>query len=185
MDDDDDDDHSIDDDEDESSVEFESDPIFDDFRESPTLETLRRHAARLPHYGRQDDGRGWLLLHHAVWLGASVDVVRDLVGQHPPSVRHRSPTIWGMPLHYVNRRSPLEAVTYLVEQWPEGLQERSTIEPEGHGDQGGRLPLISAIYHDAPLDVIRYMAEQYRDAVRHKTFGGVDAGAHGGVAPEA
>lgn len=163
----DDDDHSIGD---ESSVGFETDPIFDDFMHSPTLETLRRHAIRIPHYAKQNDGQNWLLLHSAMWFGAPVEVTRDLVGQWPPAVRHRANL--GVPLHYVSCRTPLESVKFLVEQWPEGLQERSTLEPEDTGDGGGCLPLVLAIYDDASLEVIAYLAEQYPDSVRHKTFGG-------------
>jgi ankyrin repeat protein len=124
-------------------------------RRGASLGMIVKIVGEAPRSVLEADEYGALPIHTAMKVGASIHVLDCLLRRFPYSGLMKDHNGCNA-LHFVEPRPTLPAVAYLVRRLPELLQDRNV---------HGRLCLHSAAEAAASADVLRFLAEQYPQAL--------------------
>jgi len=104
-------------------------------------------------------------------VGAMFDIVKYLVESEPMSLRHKDEPLQQLPLHVACKNQSItnEIIQYLVNKWPEALQE-------GNDTECTPLHLFcrygDMISNNDAIDILKLILETYPDGARRANRSG-------------
>ncbi|KAL7573735.1 hypothetical protein ACA910_007771 [Epithemia clementina (nom. ined.)] len=88
-------------------------------------------------------------------LEPPVELIEYVYRLHPEAISMPEPIQESLPVHYACRRSSLEVVTFLAEQYPKGLRAKR---------KDGTLPMHMACRFNPRTELIAFLVEKYPEA---------------------